>query len=801
MTPCTACGGSVDGLGYCGSCGVLAAPPAVPSSGRGSGSGDPRSGSPASPRRSSSIGGLRDTLAVGAGESDPYDRLLVDPAQPERRRRCRNPKCRQRVGRSTPRRPGLVDGFCRECGWGFSFRPPLQPDPETGAVVVVAGRYQVLGAIGRGGQGWVYLAHDEKIPRHVVLKGLLDPDDPRTRSIALDELRALARTSHPNIVSVHDVVQHAHRLPRPGGDAVLDYIVMEYIHGESLAERCRNRVGGAAHLPISEAAASLLPAMSAVTHLHQRGLIHNDIKPDNVMVAESGRVFVVDLGAVSPAGGAPGFGTVGYRDPAGRSPSPQTDVYALGRTLAALTFPVPALAEESPLPGPEDVPLLAEHESFDLLLRRATHPDPERRFVTVEEFADQLRAVVREVESLDGAERPGLSDVFGPELRCVGTTGFPAVPAQRADWALSLPGPQVDPDDPRARRLAALRAAGPQELLSAAEALPDGTRETCLLAARARVELLAADVVAAGLDPSHPSPLAEEPSWERGAAALSRGDAATAKAAFSMIGGTRPVDPGLRRAAAVCARYVALVADLHDLEDADPDDVRALWLRGVAAVVIGAVCTATGCFAEVRARVPGEAAPRLALGLCAELRGEPEDAVDAYRTVWRTDRAYVSAAFGLARTLVAAGDRSGAIAVLQEVPHSSRYSGEAALGALAVAEPVAATDPGLAPGYFAGAARLDERHVDHLALDDVGRQEAIIAALRVAREWLHRDRPWPADAVEGPPDHLLGVALDDRGLRDGVERAQRRLAARAPDRAGRTAWIDRANRERNWSIW
>ncbi len=157
---------------------------------------------------------------------------MVDPVLPERRRRCRNPRCRQPVGQRSARgEPGRVTGFCTSCRWGFSARPPLQPDADTGTQIVVAGRYTVLGALGRGGLGWVYLALDARLDRYVVLKGLLDPDDPQKRAMALDELKALAEANHPNVVTVHDFVQHSHPLPWPGGELLVDYIVMEYIHG------------------------------------------------------------------------------------------------------------------------------------------------------------------------------------------------------------------------------------------------------------------------------------------------------------------------------------------------------------------------------------------------------------------------------------------------------------------------------------------------------------------------------------------------------------------------------------------
>ena len=83
--------------------------------------------------------------------------------------------------------------------------------------------------------------------------------------------------------------------------------------------------------------------------------------------------------------------------------------------------------------------------------------------------------------------------------------------------------------------------------------------------------------------------------------------------------------------------------------------------------------------------VPGDAAPKLALGLCGELLGRNEEAARRYGTVWQTDRSYVSAAFGLARAKLALGDPAEAISALREVPVNSRYASSALLAALVAA--------------------------------------------------------------------------------------------------------------------
>lgn len=730
MSPC-GCDATVDELGYCDDCGILVDPPeSVAPAGVGDPSGPaPGDGAP---------GG-------GARTPDPRSRLLTDPVLPERRRRCRNADCRKPVGQSTSRRSGLVTGFCTECGWGYSARPPLQPDPETGARVTVGERYEVLGTIGRGGLGWIYLAWDTVVERYVVLKGLLDPDDPVKRSIALAELKALAAAQHPNIVTVHDFVGHRHALPRPGGRMHVDYIVMEYVHGESLLERFRRR----SYFSVKEAAECVLPAMEAVADLHERNLVHNDFKPDNIMVTDSGRVILVDLGAVSHPRSSGRYGTAGYWDPRERGGSRQSDIYAIGRSLAALTMKVPGFAEDAPLPDPGDEPLLATHESFHALLERATHGDPAERFATVDEFAVQLRGVVREVEAVESGPQPGTSELFGPELRVVGAAEFPQRPTARLAWALSLPEPLTDPADLQARRLVALRAgAGPRDLVATARELDEPTRETALLVIRARIELMGEE---AG-----------------------------------------PDEPRL------------LDGELDAAESARPGDPRVLWLRGVLALARDDVPGADDCFAEVMRRVPGEAAPKLGRAMCAELSDDPGRGERWYRTVWRTDRGHVGAAFGLARALMAREDPANAITVLGQVPGSSRYAPMATLAALAAAQPVVATDPALAPGFFRRAARLERGHPESLEIDDLTRERAVVSVLRAAADWVHRGRPWPASesgSRDPGPEDLLGRPLDPRSLRAGIEAAHRRMASHTRDRAGRRALVDRANAERKWSLW
>lgn len=96
-----------------------------------------------------------------------------------------------------------------------------------------------------------------------------------------------------------------------------------------------------------------------------------------------------------------------------------------------------------------------------------------------------------------------------------------------------------------------------------------------------------------------------------------------------------------------------------------------VWYRGVAALATGEHETAALSFDAIYDAFPGEPAPKLALGLCAEVLGQLDNAGEYYRLVWTTDPSYVSSAFGLARVQLAAGDRRGSVRTLESVPESS----------------------------------------------------------------------------------------------------------------------------------
>ena len=160
------------------------------------------------------------------------------------------------------------------------------PSPEFLALQqAVLGRYSLDRELGRGGMGIVFLARDVALDRPVAIK-LLPPEmaaSPRARERFLREARAAARLSHPHIVPVHAVEEH--------GALVL--FVMAYVDGETLGARVR-RAGA---LPAAEVMRVVQEVAWALAHAHAHGVVHRDVKPDNILLErESGRALVADFG-------------------------------------------------------------------------------------------------------------------------------------------------------------------------------------------------------------------------------------------------------------------------------------------------------------------------------------------------------------------------------------------------------------------------------------------------------------------------------------------------------------------------
>ncbi|MEA5053514.1 MAG: serine/threonine protein kinase, partial [Propionicimonas sp.] len=335
------------------------------------------------------------TYVPPAPAIDPSKAILVDPVVPEEQRVC--PRCGAKVGQSSTVGSGRSEGFCPNCGAAYSFTAKLAPGE------VVAGQYQVEGALAHGGMGWIYLARDLNVSgRWVVLKGLLNAGDSDALAATISEQQFLARVEHPLIVEIYNFVTH--------DDA--GYIVMEYVGGRSLKQLLKQR-RTANHdepdpLPVDQALAFLIEILPAFSYLHDLGLLYCDFKPDNVIqVGDS--LKLIDLGGVRHIGDEESaiYGTVGFQAPevVTAGPSIASDIFTIGRTLMVLCADVPGYqtSYEFKIPPIDELPLIAQHDSVYRLLLKACAPDPNDRFTTAEELRVQLLGVLREVVSTKAA--------------------------------------------------------------------------------------------------------------------------------------------------------------------------------------------------------------------------------------------------------------------------------------------------------------------------------------------------------------------------------------------------------------
>jgi serine/threonine-protein kinase PknG len=229
---------------------------------------------------------------------------------------------------------------------------------------------------------------------------------------------------------------------------------------------------------------------------------------------------------------------------------------------------------------------------------------------------------------------------------------------------------------------------------------------------------------------------------------------------------------------------------LGELRLKNPHDWRIEWYHGRAALAQDNPQSALGAFAAVVDELPGELAPKLALGVVHELLGDLDRAIGYYDLVSRIDPQLTSAAFGLGRCLLKKGDRAGAVGAYQRVPAISSRYGEAQL---AIGR--ALIDP--------GAGQVQKDHLLQAAetveglpgvLEGVDLHRITADVYRVAAERIE------AGAVAAnAKEQLLGVALKPGPLRLGAERELRACAHLATQRADKVRFVDEANRLRPWT--
>ncbi|MEJ4092196.1 tetratricopeptide repeat protein [Corynebacterium sanguinis] len=654
---------------------------------------------------------------------------------------------------------------------------------------VVAGQYEIMGVIAHGGMGWIYVAQDRNVAdRVVVLKGLHSTKNADEAAAAVAEREFLAEITHPGIVKIFNFIDDSRV---PGG-----FIVMEFVGGPSLGQRRNEQPNGL--LPVDLAIAYILEVLPALVYLHSRGVVYNDLKPDNIIVTED-QVKLIDLGAVSGIG-AYGFiyGTKGYQAPevATQGPSIASDIYTIGRTLASLVVHLPRTdgVYDPGIPSPTTEPTFRRYLSLYRLIRRCCHEDPEQRFSTVGELETQLYGVLRECIAIrDGRTYPAQHSLFSPQRTTFGTKHLVFRTDQLIDGisrtveitpqevVTALPAPLIDRHDVGAAMLQGTSYQEPQETL-------ENLRQAM-----------------------------QTPQYEQ-----------SSEIPFGVV--RAMLDLGLTYQARTW---------LESLKDRLSHNWRFHWYSGVTNTLIGDFQSAQANFTSVLVAVPGEAAPKLAIAAIDELilqsngyltgallddalsraaagirthLGElPSETFEAwqskgvlaedwtmlsdtptvlrfnalrlYSLVWLTNPTTVSSAFGLARLLMAEREVELAVAALDKVPNSSRHHRMAQLTTILDLVSDELTESRI---------RRAARRLEEIPNNEPRFLQIKVYVLRAALTLL-RD----AGVDRAASDHsLFEYEFTTRDLRRGLATTLREQARIAPYARHRYALVDMANKVR-----
>lgn len=265
---------------------------------------------------------------------------------------------------------------------------------------MLSGRYEVLKRVGSGGMADVYMAKDHKLNRNVAVKVLKSEyvEDEKFLKKFETEAQAVARLSHPNIVNIYDV----------GIEDGINYIVMELAEGITLKEYIRKK----GYLSPKETVEISTQIASAISHAHKNHIIHRDIKPQNILVSDTGIIKVTDFGIAKATSSntvtstATAMGSVQYISPEqakGRFCDEKSDIYSLGITMYEMvtghvpfdhengvTIALMHLQNEITPPSQirDGIP-----DSLEKIILKCTMKKPEERYQTADDLIADLRLV------------------------------------------------------------------------------------------------------------------------------------------------------------------------------------------------------------------------------------------------------------------------------------------------------------------------------------------------------------------------------------------------------------------------
>jgi eukaryotic-like serine/threonine-protein kinase len=278
-------------------------------------------------------------------------------------------------------------------------------------VTVLSGRYELGPLLGTGGMGEVFEAHDRKLGRRVAVKLLLPTvADPNARARFVREVQVAAALTHPNLVTVYDV----------GTEGTRPFFVMEVVDGQTLAAALRD-----GPLPVDEATRIADGMLAGLGAAHERGLVHRDVKPGNVLLGTNGSVQLTDFGIAKATHDATTaltatgqmVGTPSYLSPeqvGGETVGPTTDVYASGVVLYEMLAGAPPFRGDSAIATAlqhrqAPVPPLVERRpdvppAIAQVVERALEKDPAARFADADTMRGALAASTRAAPGASAAD-------------------------------------------------------------------------------------------------------------------------------------------------------------------------------------------------------------------------------------------------------------------------------------------------------------------------------------------------------------------------------------------------------------